>query len=124
MKRVICLALLAACPAPRTQSTSTWRVFYPDAESGPGLVVKAGTRIQAKPASDCKTADGIEARWATTGAQVTTGVLPDGLVIEDGAVAGVATTPGTYKLTIRFSGVTCASLPSDDKLVHLTIIVQ
>lgn len=130
MKRIAWLGLVAlvlsACPPPKTGSTPTsFRVFYPDAETTRGLVVRVGERIQAKPAAqDCKGTDGIEARWATTGARVTTGELPPGIVIEDGALAGVATTPGTYQVTIRFSGVTCASAPTDDKLVHLTIIVE
>lgn len=104
----------------------TFRVFYPDAESSPrGLVVKQGERMQAKPAAQaCKGTDGGEGRWATTGARVTTGELPPGLVIEDGAIAGIPTTIGTYKATIRFSGVTCATTPTDDKLVHVTIVVE
>lgn len=128
MKRfAVLLVLLAACPPPKGGGmTGGFRVFYPDAENSPrGLVVKAGARMQAKPAAaDCKGPDGGEGRWATTGARVTTGALPPGLVIEDGAIAGVPTTPGTYKATIRFSGVTCATQPSDDKLVHVTILVE
>lgn len=127
MKRLVLLLVLAACPPPKSGGmTGGFRVFYPDAESSPrGLVIKVGARMQAKPAAqECKGADGGEGRWATTGARVTTGELPPGLVIEDGAIAGVPTTPGTYKATIRFSGVTCASTPTDDKLVHITIIVE
>lgn len=106
--------------------SSGFRVFYPDAENSPrGLVVKVGERMQAKPAAqDCKGPDGSEARWTNTGTKITTGELPPGLVIEDGAIGGVPTTEGTYKATIRFSGVTCASQPTDDKLVHVTIVVE
>lgn len=121
------LVLMAACPPPKGgPTTSGFRVMYPDAETSPrGLVVKVGERMQAKPAAqDCAGSDGAEARWATTGARVTTGELPPGLVIEDGAIAGVPTQPGTYKATIRFSGVTCATTPTDDKLVHITIVVE
>jgi len=128
MKRLIAvLVLLAACPPPRSGGMTTgFRVFYPDAENSPrGLVIKVGDRMQAKPAAqECKGPDGGEGRWANTGASVTTGELPPGLVIEDGAIAGVPTKPGTYKVTIRFSGVTCATQPTDDKLVHVTIVVE
>jgi hypothetical protein len=129
MKRfALLIVLLAACPPPKSGGGmgTGFRVFYPDAENSPrGLVIKVGQRMQAKPAAqECTGPDGAEARWANTGARVTTGALPPGLVIEDGAIAGVPTTPGTYKATIRFSGVTCASAPTDDKLVHITIIVE
>ncbi len=128
MKRLLAiLVLLAACPPPKGGGMATgFRVFYPDAENSPrGLVITVGERMQAKPAAqDCKGADGAEGRWANTGARVTTGELPPGLVIEDGAIAGVPTKEGTFKATIRFSGVTCASQPTDDKLVHITIIVE
>ncbi len=129
MKRfAIAIALLAACPPPKGGGgmAGGFRVFYPDAENSPrGLVIKVGERMQAKPAAqDCKGPDGSEARWTNTGTKVTTGELPPGLVIEDGAIAGVPTKAGTYKATIRFSGVTCATLPTDDKLVHVTIVVE
>lgn len=120
------VVLLAACPPPKAGMATGFRVFYPDAESSPrGLVIKVGERMQAKPAAqDCKGPDGGEGRWANTGAKVTTGELPPGLVIEDGAIAGVPSKEGTYKATIRFSGVTCATQPTDDKLVHVTIVVE
>jgi hypothetical protein len=129
MKRLALLAVLglAACPPIKPGSmASGFRVFYPDAENSPrGLVIKEGAHMQAKPAAqECKGADGAEARWANTGARVTTGELPPGLIIEDGAIAGVPTKAGTFRATIRFSGVTCASTPSDDKLVHVTIVVE
>jgi hypothetical protein len=130
MKRLALLSLFAllvtACPPPKGGGmTGGFRVFYPDAENSPrGLVIKVGERMQAKPAAqDCTGADGGEGRWANTGARVTTGELPPGLVIEDGAIAGVPSKEGTYKATIRFSGVTCATQPTDDKLVHVTIVV-
>lgn len=121
------IVLLAACPPPKPGTMATgFRVFYPDAENSPrGLVVKLGEHMQAKPAAqNCTGADGGEGRWTNTGTKVTTGELPPGLVIEDGAIAGVPTKEGTYKATIRFSGVTCATQPTDDKLVHITIVVQ
>ena len=128
MKRlVLATLLLAACPPPKGGGMTTgFRVFYPDAENSPrGLVIKVGERMQAKPAAqECTGPDGGEGRWANTGARVTTGALPPGLIIEDGAIAGVAKKPGTFKATIRFSGVTCASQPTDDKLVHVTIVVE
>jgi hypothetical protein len=124
----VSLVLLAACPPPKGGGFggNAFRVIYPDAESSPrGLVLKVGERMQAKPAAqNCTGTDGGEGRWATTGARVTTGELPPGLVIEDGAIAGVPSKEGTFKATIRFSGVTCASAPTDDKLVHITIIVE
>jgi hypothetical protein len=127
MKRLaLALVLLAACPPPKGGTTPDgFRVTYPDAETPRGLVLKVGDRMQAKPAAQaCTGTDGGEGRWATTGARVTTGELPPGLVIEDGAIAGVPSKEGTYKATIRFSGVTCASAPTDDKLVHITIVVE
>ncbi|MFN0245928.1 MAG: hypothetical protein ACKV2T_03405 [Kofleriaceae bacterium] len=128
MKRLalVWLAVLAACPPPKGPGTATgFRVIYPDAEPSRGLVVTVGERMQAKPAAqDCTGADGGEARWATTGARVTTGELPPGLVIEDGAIGGVPSREGTYKVTIRFAGVTCGSMRTDDKLVHITIVVE
>lgn len=131
MKRLALVAALAlgsaACPPPKTGGmTGGFRVFYPDAENSPrGLVIVVGERMQAKPAAqDCKGPDGAEARWTNTGTKVTTGELPPGLVIEDGAIAGVPSKEGTYKATIRFSGVTCATQPTDDKLVHVTIVVE
>ncbi len=121
------LVLLAACPPPKGGGLGgdAFRVIYPDADTPRGLVVKVGEHMQAKPAAqDCTGPDGAEGRWTNTGTKVTTGELPPGLVIEDGAIAGVPSKEGTYQVTIRFTGVTCASAPTDDKLVHVTIVVE
>lgn len=116
--------ILAGCPKKGAGGGGDggFRVFYPDA-SARGITAKVGTRMQAKPAADCRNPEGAEGRWANTGARVVEGELPPGLVIEDGAIAGSPEKPGTYKVTIKFSGVTCASVPVDDQLVDVTIAV-
>jgi hypothetical protein len=100
-----------------------FRVFFPDADAMDVLHVHVGAHVQAKPNADCKV-NGVEARWATTGAQVTTGQLPPGMHVEDGAIVGVPLDVGTYKATIRYSGVTCGGAPIDDKLVHVTVVAN
>ncbi|MBA3455585.1 MAG: hypothetical protein H0T42_21000 [Deltaproteobacteria bacterium] len=64
MKRlaVMVVVLAAGCPKPGSRSgDGGFRVFYPDA--GPqGIRAKVGARMQARPAADCKTSEGIEAR--------------------------------------------------------------
>jgi hypothetical protein len=118
------LCAIAGCPPVKQPIAPSFRVYYPDAETPRGLVIAKDAPVQAKPAADCKAADGTDAPWVTTGARITTGALPAGLAIEDGTLTGAAITPGTYQVTIRFMGVTCGSEPTTDKLVHLTIVVE
>ncbi|HEY4180673.1 MAG TPA: hypothetical protein VGM90_27700 [Kofleriaceae bacterium] len=123
MKRVLLLLVLAGCPKGMNSAGGGFRVFFPDADAMNTLHYTVGAHSQAKPSADCKV-NGVDARWATTGAQVTTGLLPPGMQMEDGAIVGVPSAAGTYKATIRYTGVTCGATPTDDKLVHVTIVVS
>ncbi len=127
MNRALALVvLLAGCAAPRSPGGGGevgFRVYYPDA-SAKGLSAKVGKRMQAKPAAACNYPDGREARWANTGASVEQGALPPGLVLEDGAIGGVPTQPGSADLTVKFAGVTCAGKPQGDQHVAVTINVR
>jgi len=100
-----------------------FRVFYPDAGTR-GIRAKVGARVQAKPAADCRNVEGALARWANTGAQLAAGELPPGLAIEDGAIAGAPTAAGTWRVTVKFTGVTCAAAPVTDQLVDVEISVS
>ena len=127
---VSCALMLAACSKQRGSmggngepgSSPEFSVFYPDA-SARGIVAKVGQRMQAKPAAHCTYPNGSEARWSNTGAKVASGELPPGLVIEDGAIAGVPTKPGTWKVTMVFTGVTCMSNAQPDQQVEVAITV-
>lgn len=124
MKRVVvAIVLVAGCAKASNGGGGGFRVFYPDAGTS-GIRAKAGARVQAKPAADCRNIEGIEARWANTGAQVTSGELPPGLVIEDGAIAGAPTAAGTWRVTVKFTGVTCAAAPVADQTVDVEISVS
>lgn len=126
MKRLVMvvavIVLVAGCPKGGT-SGGGFRVFYPDANST-GLRAKVGARMQARPAADCKNTEGVDARWANTGARVAVGELPGGLVIEDGAIAGVPKAAGTFHASVVFTGITCAAAPIADQTVDVTIIVS
>jgi hypothetical protein len=95
-----------------------FRVFYPDTKA------KVGKHFQAKPSAECKREDGTDARWSSTGARVESGELAPGLVIEDAAIGGIATKPGTYSAKITVTGVTCAGKPQPDQTVDVTITVR
>jgi hypothetical protein len=119
------LLVVAACPKPGVGGGGEdgFRVFYPDAGDR-GLITTKGTRMQARPAANCLNSEGAEGRWANTGARVVDGELPPGLAIEDGAISGVPTATGTWKLAVLFTGVSCAALPVDDQRVDLSIVVR
>ena len=124
MKRMlVLLVLIAACPKSRgPDAVESFRVFFPDA--GPrGVPMTVGKRTQAKPAANCRTADGREARWANTGVRIEKGELPPGLVIEDGAIAGVPAIPGSWQLTLTFTGVTCATKSMPDQTVDVALTI-
>ena len=93
-------------------------MFYPDQPA------KVGKHYQVKPSADCTHEDGSEARWATTGASVESGELPPGVSIEDGALNGTPTKPGTYHARLAVTGVTCASKPQPDQHVDVTVTVR
>lgn len=94
-------------------------IAYPDAATG-----KAGKKFYAKPEGQCHYDNGRDARWATTGARVTTGELPPGLTIEDGAITGTPKSPGTYRVKITFSGVTCAGKEIADPTIDVAIEIR
>ena len=125
MNRVmVAIVLVAGCAtAGSGGGGGGFRVFYPDAGTR-GIRAKVGARVQAKPAANCRNVEGIEARWANTGAQVASGELPPGLAIEDGAIAGAPTTAGTWRVTVKFTGVTCAAAPVADQTVDVAISVS
>jgi hypothetical protein len=99
--------------------SATFRVFYPDAP----YRVKVGKRFQLKPVASCKYENGRDARWSMTGARVD-GELPAGFTIEDGAISGTASAPGTWTLKIKFSGVICAGQAHDPQLVDVSITAK
>jgi hypothetical protein len=105
------------------EAEAGFRVFYGDPRAT-SIVVKAGSRMQTKPSATCTYPDGREARWANTGAKVDDGTLAPGLVLEDGAIGGVPSAAGTYTVTIKFAGVTCAGKPQGDQRVPVTITVR
>jgi hypothetical protein len=127
MKRFVVVAMVLAGGCPKGGAGSSggggFRVFYPDAGAS-GVRAKVGARMQARPAADCKNTEGVEARWANTGARVVAGELPPGLVIEDGAIAGVPEEPGTFRASVIFTGITCAAAPVADQTVDVTISVS
>src|SRR5665647_587005 len=97
VRMVMAILLVAGCPkAGSGGGGGGFRVFYPDAGAR-GIRAKVGARMQARPAADCKNTEGVDARWANTGARVVSGELPPGLAIEDGAIAGAPTAAGTYR---------------------------
>jgi hypothetical protein len=118
---VVAMVLVVGCA--KAGGGSGFRVFYPDAGAS-GIRAKVGARMQARPAADCHNAEGVEARWANTGARVVAGELPPGLVIEDGAIAGVPKTAGAYRVSVTFTGVTCGAAPVADQTVDVTINVS
>jgi len=115
------VVLVMGCPKPKAPGgDGGFRVFYPDSSR----TLHTGKRMQFKPAAQCTYPDGREAHWADTGASVEQGALAPGLVLEDGAIAGVPTTAGSYAVTIQFAGVTCAGKPQTDQHVAITLVVK
>lgn len=94
---------------------TSFQVQYPAAPA------RLGKHFQVKPSATCRYDDGRDARWAITGARVDAGELPPGLVIEDGAIGGVPTKPGTYSAKIALTGVSCAGKALPDQVVDVTI---
>jgi hypothetical protein len=98
-------------------------ISYPDA-TVMSTPAKVGQRFYAKPAGQCHHEDGGDARWAIGGAHVASGELPPGLTLEDGVIGGMPKTAGTFKATIAFSGVTCATSSYPDQTVDVLITVK
>ena len=101
--------------------TATFAINYPDATAAK---VKRGQRFYAKPAAQCRYDNGREASWRMTGARVTSGELPPGLLLEDGVIGGVPSQAGTFKATIELLDVTCAGKPAPGQVVDIQITVQ
>lgn len=113
--------VLAACAAHGSAPTSAgFRVFYPSTEAP----FKLHTRMQAKPAADCHYDNGRDAKWANTGAKIVAGNLPPGLALEDGAIAGAPSQPGSWTVTIVFTGVTCAGRSQPDQRVVIALVIR
>ncbi|MGE5182661.1 MAG: putative Ig domain-containing protein [Acidobacteriota bacterium] len=118
MRLGLVIALAGCMHAGGAGGSGGFRVSYAEQPA------KVGRHYQVKPSADCTHDDGSEARWATTGATVTSGELPPGVAIEDGALNGTPTKPGTYRAQITVTGVTCASKPMPDQHVDVTITVR
>jgi hypothetical protein len=111
--------IVAACtPAGGAAGSGGFRVFYPESPA------KVGKHYQVKPSAECKRDDGSDARWTTGGASVESGALPPGLELEDGAINGSPTKPGTYSARVAVSGVTCAGKALPDQHVDVSITVK
>jgi len=116
---VVVACALAGCPHPGTGGSAGFSIAYPDATHG-----KAGKKLYAKPEGQCHYDNGRDARWAITGARVTSGELPPGVTIEDGAITGTPKTSGSYRAQITFSGVTCAGKPIADPTIDVAIEIR
>jgi hypothetical protein len=118
------LLILCACAGARGGGGGTadtrFGVSYPDQP----YTTKAGKRFYAQPRARCTRDDGSDARWAMTGARVARGALPAGVSLEDGALSGTPTTPGTYSATITVVGNTCAGKTQPDQQLDVTITVR
>ena len=113
------LAFAAACAGSRGAASgdATFRIFYPDA-----FKATVGNRFQIKPVGSCVYANGRNARWSMTGARVE-GELPPGLAIEDGAIGGAPSQPGTFTIKVTFSGVVCAGKAHEPQVVDVPITI-
>ncbi len=117
----VIVLLCAACARGAGGGEATFAISYPEARTAK---VKRGQRFYAKPAAQCRYDNGREASWRMTGARVTQGELPPGLLLEDGVIGGVPTQAGTFKATIELLDVTCAGKPAAGQVVDIQITVQ
>jgi hypothetical protein len=122
---VVTAALAAGCAHRSAGSGGPegFSIAYPDA-TVMSTPAKRGERFYAKPVGTCRRDDGQDARWAMGGARVASGELPPGLTLEDGVIGGVPKAAGTFKATITFTGVTCATTPYPDQNVDILITVK
>jgi hypothetical protein len=116
--RIWVMVLAVAACAHTTGGAAGFSIAYP--EAGPG---KVGKTYYAKATGQCHYDNGREARWTITGARVTTGALPAGLTLEDGAISGTPEDAGSYHAQITFSGVTCAGKELADQTVDVAISI-
>jgi hypothetical protein len=112
------VVVVAAC-AHSSTGASGFSIAYPDATTA-----KVGARFYAKPAGQCHYENGRDARWTITGAQVTSGELPPGVAIIDGALTGTPTHAGAYHARIVFTGVTCAGKELADQTIDVALDVR
>lgn len=107
-----CVLFVAACAGAKSSSggagdgAATFKVFYPD-QPVDGFKGKVGKRFAVKPVATCTYENGRDARWSMTGARPE-GELPEGMTIEEGVIAGVPKTAGTWTFKVKFNGVVCA----------------
>ena len=117
--RIWVLLVVAACAHASGTGSAGFSIAYPDATSA-----TVGKRFYAKPAGQCRYENGRDARWTITGAQVTSGELPPGVSIVDGALTGTPTHTGAYRAQIGFTGVTCAGKELADQTIDVAIRVR
>jgi len=108
----------AACAHAGGGGSAGFSIAYPGA--GPG---KVGKKYYAPATGECHYDNGRDARWAITGARVTSGELPAGLTLEDGAITGTPKEAGSYHAQITLSGVTCAGKELADQTVDVAISI-
>ncbi|HTR55709.1 MAG TPA: hypothetical protein VMJ10_33765 [Kofleriaceae bacterium] len=118
MTRTWTTLLLAACAHAGAADGNGFGVAFPEQSA------HVGKHFQVQPTATCRYEDGRDARWATTGARVESGQLPPGIAIEDGALNGVPTRPGTFHAQLVFAGVTCAGKQLGDQHVAVTVTVR
>jgi hypothetical protein len=117
--RILVVLFVAACAHASGTGSAGFSIAYPDATTA-----KVGKKFYAKPAGQCRYENGRDARWAITGARVTSGELPPGVSIEDGALTGTPTKAGAYQAQIAFSGVTCAGKELAEQTIDVAISVR
>jgi hypothetical protein len=116
--RIRWVAIVVAACTHASGGSAGFSIHYPDAGHG-----KLGKKYYAPAAGECHYDNGHDARWAITGARVSSGALPDGLTIEDGAITGTPTKAGAFHAQITLTGVTCAGKQEIDQTVDVAISV-
>jgi hypothetical protein len=112
--------VLFAC-AGASSGSAGFSIAYPEASDAH---TKVGKHFYAKPSAHCVHDNGLDARWATTGAHVVSGELPPGIAIEDGALTGTPTKAGQFSARIELAEVTCAGKPYPNQTVDVKISVR
>ena len=115
-----CVVPLAACVhgGAGGSGSAGFSIAYP-ASTG-----KVGAKFYAQPTAQCHYDNGRDARWAITSARVTSGELPPGITIEDGALTGTPTKAGDFHAQVAFSGVTCAGKELADQTIDVALAVR
>jgi hypothetical protein len=118
VRPLIAIAVVACAGAQRGGEPG-FEVFYPDTAAG--VVAHAGKRVSVKPSAHCTRDDQQGARWTMTGA--TADALPPGVTLEDGQLAGIPKTAGSWTIHVTFHGLTCAGKSYPDQTVTLAVTV-